>query len=654
MRARRLVLPVAVFVALFAYFLSIQLASPRLACIDVFFHIRYADLLRHRGFIRDFPWMQFAVFREHWVDQHFLFHLLLIPFTLFGNLLLGAKVAASTFAAAALTAFTVFLRRRRVPYPVFWLLLLLASSAAFLYRMNMVRGQSLAIVGFLVFLDALLERRARLAFATAFAFVWLYQLFPLFILLAVAVALAGLRDRPRPDLRAPGFGLLGLAAGLIVNPFFPWNLVFLYQHAVVKVLNRANLGVGGEWEPFDSWSIVTGNIPVYVALGAALLALLVRPGRASRTSLALAGPAALFFLMHLRSRRFIEYWPPFALLFAASVLADLLPWDAVRRARGFRPAAAVLVLILGWQAARNQRTAIGDLDSNLLPDRYRGGAEWLAAHSQPGEVVFTTDWDDFAELFFYNQKNTYLVGLDPTFMLLHDRTLFYEWDQIANGRLGLAAPVIARDFRSRFVFTDHAHEAFIKLADRDPAYSRAYLDQDCAIYEIRGGGDPAAAFRIEGETRYPPLATSGMPCRIQDLRVEFGVTCSNDRLLFCSAEHCCGEKPEDFVDFEIQVPRAARYAIRAGFVTARDYGIVQVAVDGRSLGSPFDGFAPRVGTAERIGLGEVDLAAGAHRVRLGLVGKNPEASGYCIGLDYLDLEWVGDAAPPSPGGEPPP
>jgi hypothetical protein len=76
--------------------------------------------------------MQFAVFRDHWVDQHFLFHLLLVPFTLFENLLVGAKVAASVFAAAALTAFTVFLRRRGVPHPVFWLLVLVASSAAFL------------------------------------------------------------------------------------------------------------------------------------------------------------------------------------------------------------------------------------------------------------------------------------------------------------------------------------------------------------------------------------------------------------------------------------------------------------------------------------------------------------------------------------------
>jgi hypothetical protein len=75
------------------------------------------------------------------------------------------------------------------------------------------------------------------------------------------------------------------------------------------------------------------------------------------------------------------------------------------------------------------------------------------------------------------------------------------------------------------------------------------------------------------------------------------------------------------------VPRAGRYAIRAGFVRARDYGIVQVAVDGRSLGSPFDAFSARVGTADRIGLGEVDLAAGAHRS----THRQEQASGIASG-----------------------
>jgi hypothetical protein len=56
----------------------------------------------------------------------------------------------------------------------------------------------------------------------------------------MAVALAGLRDRPQ-RARTPA-GLLGLAAGLTLNPFF--HASFLYQHAVVKVLNRAPPGRG--------------------------------------------------------------------------------------------------------------------------------------------------------------------------------------------------------------------------------------------------------------------------------------------------------------------------------------------------------------------------------------------------------------------------
>lgn len=636
-RARGVLFATAVFVALFGYFLTIQLGSRHLACIDVFFHMKLALLMRERGFIRDFPWMQFTVFRDHWVDQHFLFHLLLIPFTFFDNLVFGAKLAAATFAASALTAFTFFLRRR-APYPLFWLLFLVASSSGFLYRMNMVRGQSLAIVFFLVFLGALLEKRPRTAFVVGFLFVWTYQLFLLLAPMALVVVFASVRDECRPALRAPVFGLLGVVAGMVLNPFFPYNLTFLYQHAVVKVMNRARLGVGGEWGPFESWTVVSENALVFVALGVLGLFLLLRPGRVSRTTLALAGIASIFFFMLMHSRRFIEYWPPFALLFVASGLADLVPWDRIRRANGFRPGLAAAVALFSVLAVRNHRQAVEDLNSNLPPDRYRAGAEWLAAHSSPGEVVFTTDWDDFAELFFYNHQNTYLVGLDPTFMLVYNSALFYEWDQIANGALGDAAPTIRRDFNARYVFTDYAHVDFIELANRDPKFSPVFRDQECAIYEITTA-EEADAFRIEGETRFPSRTTSGISYLVQNLRQEFGVSCSNDRHLFCRATAA-----GNFLEFEVYMPRTGRYALRAGLIMADDYGIVRLDLDGRPLAFPFDAYSPRVGSAERIAFGEADLNAGSHVVRLTITGKNPAARGYCAGLDYLEFERLGRAA----------
>lgn len=648
-RWHRLV-PWAVFVALCGYFLSIHLGTDRLACIDVFYHMRLARLMLDHGFIRDFPWMRFAILHDHWVDQHFLFHVLLMPFTLL-KFPLGAKLAATLFAAAALTFYYVFMRRQEIRLPHLWLLLLPAASSGFLYRMNMVRGQSLALGLFLLFLVALLERRPRLAGLVGGLFVWFYQLFLLLVPLAAWVALVDRGEprtappatggRPAPAwFVAPLWGVAGVAAGLLLNPFFPQDLLFTYEHAVVKVLNRARLGVGGEWGPFDSWYLVTGNVPLWLALALAMGLLLFCPGPLSRRTRVLAGAAALFLGLQLHSRRFIEYWPPFGLLFAATVITDRFPWESARSSRLYRPALALLIGLAVVLALVNRRQAVRDIAANLPVDRYRGAAQWLEQHSRPGELIFTTDWDDFAELFYYNQQNSYLVGLDPTFMYLHDRQLFAEWDLISTGQLALPAGSIRRDFGARLVFTDQAHAAFIARAEQDPELHRVYGDGECLVFEVLPAGSSAVR-HVEGESRYPPLRSGGSACRIQNVLAELGVSCSNDRVLLYRAA-----EPGDFLEISLPPVEPGRYRCMATFLTAPDYGIADATLDGMPGLAPFDGYGVRVAAAEPRILGEWDLGDGVHCLRLTVRGRNPAARGYFVGLDELTLE-------PLPGQDPP-
>ena len=44
-------------------------------------------------------------------------------------------------------------------------------------------------------------------------------------------------------------------------------------------------------------------------------------------------------------------------------------------------------------------------------------------NSEPGSLVFQTDWDDFTRLFFYNTTNVYTIGLDVTYMARFPLTL---------------------------------------------------------------------------------------------------------------------------------------------------------------------------------------------------------------------------------------
>ncbi len=68
------------------------------------------------------------------------------------------------------------------------------------------------------------------------------------------------------------------------------------------------------------------------------------------------------------------------------------------------------------------------------------------------------------------------------------------------------------------------------------------------------------------------------------------------------------------------------------------YGAWQVSVDGEPIGEPVDAYRPNLtpGGVEA-SLGEIDLDAGTHRLRLEVVGNNEASSGHFIGWHSLVL-----------------
>ncbi len=74
---------------------------------------------------------------------------------------------------------------------------------------------------------------------------------------------------------------------------------------------------------------------------------------------------------------------------------------------------------------------------------------------------------------------------------------------------------------------------------------------------------------------------------------------------------------------------------------ARDYGIVQLSLDGKKAGGPVDLFNPNVVPSGPIVLGAYDLTAGRHVLTVEIVGTNPQAEkGYMFGISQLDLKPV--------------
>lgn len=490
-------LPLILFLLFFLGMAVIQFASPDMPDNDGFYHIKLAYLMRTEGLKPEFSYLPLSILnQDEFYDHHFLFHVALIPFT-FGDLRVGAKWAAVVFSALAFLAVWFLFHRQRVPFSWLWALALLGISDAFLYRMSITRAQSLSLGVLALGLLWLLEGKYWRLAILSFLYVWMYDAFPLLAALGVlhfvAVAMTERRLEYRPLIFIGG----GIILGMLINPYFPVNITFSIQHMLPKLTNATSVRVGNEWYPYDTAQILKNSLPALVAFASGIFALgLAGRKMTVRTALALLA-ALLFGLMLFQARRFVEYFPPFALIFAAfawtPLISDVQPEDQTEElvdptrqtllSRISYPAIllAAFVLLTAFKSIPAAQKSIQDSKSYTL---YANASTWLKENSPEGSRVFQTDWDDFPRLFFYNTHNSYLAGLDPTYMQLFNPKLYDLWVKISRGDVDKPSRYISKSFGASYVHTDLSHVDFLDMAKNDPGLKEVFRDSQAVIFEV--------------------------------------------------------------------------------------------------------------------------------------------------------------------------
>jgi hypothetical protein len=489
-------LPVALFLLFFLGMALIQFVTPDMPDNDGFYHIKLAWLMRTEGLKPEFPFLPLSILNENeFYDHHFLFHAALIPFT-FGDLRMGAKWAAVVFASLAFLAVWYLFHRQRVPYAWLWALGLLGISDAFLFRMSIPRAQSLSLGILALGCAWLLEKKYKRLAVLGFIYVWMYDAFPLMIALAVLHFLAVALTERRLEFCPLLYTSAGIVLGMIVNPYFPDNLIFSYHHMLPKLADATSVRVGNEWYPYDTKQLLDNALPALIALVSGALALGLSGRKMdARTALGLF-ISLLFGLMLFQARRFVEYFPPFALIFAAFAWAPLLdskpdPAPAtptphpkfMSLLQNYLPVTLLsLAVVLGM--LRSISPARVALDSSKPYGLYANASLWLEKNTPAGSRVFQTDWDDFPRLFYYNTHNTYLIGLDPTYLQLYDASLYDLWVEITHGDVENPSQIIATTFDSRYIHTDLNHGDFLRVAAEDPGLKVVYRDDQAVIFEV--------------------------------------------------------------------------------------------------------------------------------------------------------------------------
>ena len=485
-----ILIPLVLFLLFIGGMAFVQFATPDMPDNDGYYHIKLAYLMRTEGLKPDFPWLPLTILNANeFYDHHFLFHVELILFT-FGDLRLGAKWAAVIFASLSFLALWYLFHRQRIPFGWLWALALLGISEAFLYRMSITRAQSLSLGVLALGLAWMFEGKNRHLGVLAFLYVWLYDAFPLLPVLAIlhmlVIALLERRFEYRPLL----FITAGVILGLLINPYFPNNIVFSFRHMLPKLTEATSVSVGNEWYPYDTGQLLRNSLPALIAFGSGILALGLSERKMDvRTGTGLLA-ALLFGLMLFQARRFIEYFPPFALIFAAFAWAPLFQRPEPVPASPAQPnlwkslPALILIIAVALSAFTTLPAAQESIRRSKPYDLYADASAWLEENSRAGERVFQTDWDDFPRLFYYNTHNTYLVGLDPTYMQLYDQETYDLWVLITRGEVQQPSQYIANHFQSQYVHSDLKHGNFIREAEQDPGLREVYRDDQAVIFEV--------------------------------------------------------------------------------------------------------------------------------------------------------------------------
>lgn len=311
---------------------------------------------------------------------------------------------------------------------------------------------------------------------------------------------------------------IGMVAGFVLNPYFPNDLRLFFQHVLARgVQAGVEPGIGAEWYPLSSWLVMKTS---FIALGAMAVGyvafgflLAVRDRGRLRRPLFMLLLATSLLIATVRSKRFAEYCPPAAVLFAAFTLQAVWagqgqssesrgsqvsanavagPSRASSNARSaprdarMKLGVPLAIFLLAGAAAHQGWSTRQIIATPLGPDQYRVGAQWLIANVPRGETIFNATWEDFPKLFYYDDVHAYVTGLDPLYLENGNPDLSSLYARISAGQEKQAAALIQSSFGARYVFLSGlSNRDFRVTAILSGRFERVYADRECMILKVR-------------------------------------------------------------------------------------------------------------------------------------------------------------------------
>lgn len=451
---------------------------------DVFYHLGMATQLGEFGLIGQFSGLAPTTLGQHFVDQHWLLHALLIPFIQIMTPVVGAKVFVIILVLVCLGTFAWLLRT--LHWRGWWLAVgVLALTNPWLFRLNLIKATPLALTLLWLSIVVLVKKRYWWLGLIGALYVWTHGGF---ILLPIIVGVWCLTHRTIKPLL---YTVVGISLALLLHPAFPDNLYFYWEQFIqIGVVNYQNsIGVGGEWYPYDPGSLLFGQALLLTALISGVTGLITFRQRLNSTQLFFLLVTVGFVVLTLKSRRYIEYLSPFLAATAAGFVLSLvgairelpLQYLSVKKMLPFMLPACVMVMAAVPVTLAGLSGLQRDIHDGQPTDYLQGAGQYL--ETQPTGIVAPSDWDDFPALWYRAPQQSFLIGLDPTFLYRADANRYMAWKNLTLGEANDPSQAVATIAADYYVVTKDHTAMYQQLMTAGSIV--AYQDEEAWVMKIK-------------------------------------------------------------------------------------------------------------------------------------------------------------------------
>ena len=537
----------ALFILLvtFAVFFALEFNSnnPYFSGYDSFYHIGIAEQIMKSGLPHKFPYLYYTTLNDNFTDNHLLFHLLLIPFiAIFGNIV-GPKLFIVITFSLIFTFLYIFLKKLKFEWALlFTAIAFFLEPSDFYFRQAFIRDPTPSLLFLILAIWFLAEKRWKILTALAFLYGWLYTgggfLFLVALLLIYGFVSVFIRFSQsgtvskqyiKSVLKLTALPIFATGLSLIINPYFPANVKSIFLQVLETGIGAKDY-VGGEWAPYDTWFWVgISYVPLLIWFSAIVIAL-HKKVKINRIAWTVFFFSILLLFLQWKSKRFVEYWPFFAILSGillagkqieewgknvlyslssqVSVAKPVIRVSKIQKSKHLDPrlrgddnniikfyaqriGISLLIIILfivsysyaSKEWSRAWHDTASSLDFNV--DAAKEAHNYLIDNSNSGDIVFTDDWDVFPLYFYLNQKDYYIVGLDPEFMNQYNPKLYREFAAISSGSSSGNMERIKTDFNAKWVIVASDHPDFLENLQNQPGlFKQVFLNEEYTVFKV--------------------------------------------------------------------------------------------------------------------------------------------------------------------------